>query len=334
MDPLVERTLGPYTLLERLGAGGMGAVYRARHRSLGVTRAVKVLSLPPQLAGNRDAVQLFQREARIAARLEHPHIVRIFDIAEQDGIQYIVMELLQGQSLAQLIQSSRPLPLDRALRILEQIAAALDFAHHQRIVHRDLKPANIFVGPGDRVTILDFGLARAIDDSRLAITGYGIGTPHYMAPEMIDGSAEQAENAHRAGVGIDLYALGVTAFETLAGVPPFHGLPTRQVLLAHLTQTPTSLRTHRPDLPAAIIERVDRQLAKEPSERYLRAGAFVHALSDPEKDTQNRGRHPLTVDDVDVVIAWDYPHHPPPPESLPVSVAFAAWNNLRSCFPD
>jgi serine/threonine protein kinase len=324
VDGLVNHKLGGYTLVERLGGGGMGTVYRARHRSLPIARAIKVLKPPLNPAWTDDAIQLFQREARLAAKLEHAHIVRVFDIDEQAGLHYIVMELLQGQSLAQLVKSTAPLPLDRALRILDQIAQALDFAHRRRIVHRDLKPANVFIGRDDHVTLLDFGLGRAIDDTSLTITSEPIGTPHYMAPETIDGRVKTAEHAHLAGVGVDLYALGVTTYELLAGVPPFFGLSRQQVMDAHRWHEPPPLRSRRPDLSDTVAEQVTSQLAKEPSERYLLASDFVQALRAPQPPVDGRGRRALIADDI--YVDWRATIS----DSLPLSVILAIWDTLNA----
>ena len=146
MDPLVGRALGPYELQVRLGAGGMGTVYRAVHRRLRQQRAVKVL--PGNLAADQTFVQRFEREARVAAELRHPNIVVVHDVDDEDGIYYIAMELLQGRSLRDLIREESPIPIERALNLMEQLAAALDYAHARSVVHRDIKPGNVFVGAG------------------------------------------------------------------------------------------------------------------------------------------------------------------------------------------
>ena len=143
MDPLVGRAIGPYEVLARLGAGGMGTVYRAVHRRLRQQRAVKVL--PSTLAADPTFVQRFEREARLSAELRHPNIVVVHDVDDADGIHYIAMELLEGHSLRDLIRYEAPVPVERALAILDQLASALDFAHARGVVHRDVKPANIFV---------------------------------------------------------------------------------------------------------------------------------------------------------------------------------------------
>ena len=161
IDQLVGRKLGPYVLQAAIGAGGMGAVYRANHELLDQVRAVKVMS--SHLAHHQSFVRLFHREAMLAARLRHPNIVQIYDVAQQDDLHYIVMEHLTGSSLRAIVKGSSPIPFERAIHLLRQLAEALDFAHSQHVSHRDVKPANIFVDESDRLTLVDFGIARAAE---------------------------------------------------------------------------------------------------------------------------------------------------------------------------
>src|SRR5919205_297821 len=205
------RSIGPYDLLEPLGRGGMGVVYRAIHRGLGQHRAIKVL--PEQFAAEEGFVQRFKREATIAASLRHPNIVLIYDVGQQGDLHYIVMDLVEGRSLLQVIRTEQPLAIPRVLTILRALADALDFAHQRGVVHRDIKPSNVVVGPDDQITLLDFGIARAAEGSHLTRTGVMVGTPEYMAPEVVTGG--------EAGTSADLYALGVVAYEMLTGHVPF-----------------------------------------------------------------------------------------------------------------
>jgi serine/threonine-protein kinase len=268
VDKLSGRTLGPYELGERLGSGGMGAVYRGWHRTLRRHRAVKVL--PPILAADETFVERFQREAYIAAGLRHPNIVLIHDIGEADGFHYIAMELLEGTSLRQLIEKEGRLPPARALGLLDQLASALDYAHAQGVIHRDLKPANVVVGPDDQATLVDFGVARAAEGTALTSPGAIIGTADYMAPESVIGGESSA--------AADRYALGVLAFELLTGRRPFQAPDASRMMYAHAHTPPPSPRALRPDLPAAVEAVLLRQLAKDPAERYPSAGGFVAAL--------------------------------------------------------
>ena len=192
----------------------MGVVYRAVHRRLGQARAIKVL--PVAYANDELFLQRFEREAKLASELRHPNIVMIFDIAEEQGVNYIVMELLDGRSLHEVIRDDGPLPVERAIAMLGQLAEALDFAHQRGVVHRDIKPGNALIGAQDHVTLVDFGIARAAEGTRLTEANSRVGTAEYMAPETI--------SEGESGPGTDLYALGVIAYEMLTGRVPFTGV--------------------------------------------------------------------------------------------------------------
>jgi hypothetical protein len=277
-DILVGRTLGPYLIEQRLGGGGIATVYRGLHQALGLRRAVKVMA--PGLATNDSFVELFYREARLAASLRHPNIVEIFDVAQQDGLHYLVMQLLAGRSLRDVVRGDSPIALARGVHLVAQLAEALDYAHHQGIVHRDVKSANAFVGPADRLTLVDFGIARAADATHLTVT-HGIGTPEYMAPEMFDERlAPSGADDHAIGVGSDLYGLGVVAYEVVTGALPFVGRTPQAIAYAQVNRAPPSPATLRPELPAAVEAVILRQLAKAPGERYRSARAFAAALTE------------------------------------------------------
>ncbi|HEY4593895.1 MAG TPA: serine/threonine-protein kinase, partial [Thermoanaerobaculia bacterium] len=241
---------GKYRLDDRLGEGAAGVVYRATHLGLKRVCALKLLKpVKPGTALEPSAVSRFQREAEALGRLRHPHIVDVTDsgIDPGTGAPYLVMELLDGVPLAELCRMAGPLPLERALPILDAIAAAVDAAHERGILHRDLKPGNVLLcgrdGEDPAVKVLDFGLAEiagaplpapapssgAEADGRLTATGDLLGTPLYVAPEVIRGG--------RAGRASDLYSFGVIAYEMLAGRPPFEG-STREVLTGHLEREP------------------------------------------------------------------------------------------------
>jgi serine/threonine-protein kinase len=266
---LVGKWLGNYQILEELGRGGMAVVYRAYQPSLNREVALKVLS--PQLAFDEQFVERFQREARAAAGLNHPNIVTIYDVGQQDSYHYIVMELLEGQTLRQLIEREGALPPLRTTRIVEQVAGALDYAHQRGFIHRDVKPSNIFVGPGDRVTLTDFGIAKAAWGTRLTQTGTLIGTPEYMSPEQVQGQEASARS--------DVYALAVVAYQMLSGQVPFEGTTPHAVLYKQVHEAPPSLSSLRPGLPPALEGVLRRGLAKDPAARYASAGAFARALS-------------------------------------------------------
>ncbi len=262
-----------YRLLEIIGRGGMGEVWRALDESLGRQVAVKCLKpLGPQhdQAFTRVLRERFRREARVAASLQHRGVTVVHDFGEYEGVLYLVMELLDGQNLSQLLEENQqhPLPVEHVVDIAEQVADALGYTHRQGIVHRDLKPANIMRLTDGTVKICDFGIARLGHDigmsSRLTTTGLAMGTPHYMSPEQISGK----EVDHRS----DLYSLGCVLYEIATGVPPFDQEDAWAVLVGHRDTPPEPLRTHRADLPGFFDRVVLDLLAKAPEERPVDAG--------------------------------------------------------------
>ncbi|MFF2701404.1 tetratricopeptide repeat protein [Streptomyces cyaneofuscatus] len=262
-----------YRLLDLIGRGGMGEVWRARDESLGRLVAVKCLKpMVPQhdQASTRILRERFRREARVAASLQHRGVTVVHDFGEHEGVLYLVMELLEGHNLSQLLEENqqRPLPVDHVVDIAEQVADALGYTHRQGIVHRDLKPANIMRLTDGTVKICDFGIARLGHDinvtSRLTTTGIAMGTPHYMSPEQIGGK----EVDHRS----DLYSLGCVLYEIATGVPPFDLDDAWAVLVGHRDTQPEPLRTHRAELPGFFDRVVLDLLAKAPDERPADAG--------------------------------------------------------------
>ena len=266
---LIGQRLGNYDIVEEIGRGGMAVVYRAYQRSLNRHVAVKVLA--PQLSFDQRFVERFQREARAAAKLQHPNIVVIHDVAHEQGIYFLVMELLEGRTLKQLIEESGSLSPERAARIVEQVASALDYAHQQGFVHRDIKPANIFVGKDDRTTLADFGIAKAASETQhLTRTGMLIGTPEYMSPEQAEGGSVDYRT--------DLYALGVVLYQMLAGRVPFQSTTPHATLHAVIYEPPPPLGQLRPDLLPAIESVVMRSIAKKPAQRYQAGKEMAAAL--------------------------------------------------------
>ncbi|MFG3397721.1 MULTISPECIES: serine/threonine-protein kinase [Streptomyces] len=262
-----------YRLLELIGRGGMGEVWRALDESLGRQVAVKCLKpMGPQhdQAFTRVLRERFRREARVAASLQHRGVTVVHDFGEYEGVLYLVMELLDGQNLSQLLEENQqhPLPVEHVVDIAEQVADALGYTHRQGIVHRDLKPANIMRLADGTVKICDFGIARLGHDigmtSRLTTTGLAMGTPHYMSPEQISGQ----EVDHRS----DLYSLGCVLYEIATGVPPFDQEDAWAVLVGHRDTPPEPLRTHRAELPGFFDRVVLDLLAKAPEERPVDAG--------------------------------------------------------------
>jgi serine/threonine-protein kinase len=256
---LTGKTLGNYQIMEEVGRGGMAVVYRAYQPSLHRYVAIKVL--PPQLAYNREFVERFSREAKLAAGLNHPNIVVVHDVGEEQGLYYLVMEYLEGRTLKQVIQQEGALSPDRAARITEQIGSALDYAHKRGFVHRDVKPANIFVGEGDRVTLTDFGIAKAASEAeQLTRTGTLVGTPEYMSPEQAAGGKVD----HRT----DLYALGVVLYQMLTGQVPFRGTTPHAILHSVIYDPPPPLRQIRRDISQAVEAVVLKAVAKQPEQRF------------------------------------------------------------------
>ncbi|MFG2290956.1 tetratricopeptide repeat protein [Streptomyces sp. NPDC048595] len=278
---------GRYRLLDTIGRGGMGEVWRARDESLGRQVAVKCLKpLGPRHEPSFLQVlrERFRREARVAAALQHRGITVVHDFGEDAGTLFIVMELLNGRNLSQLLDDNRrqPLPVGDVVEIAEQVTAALAYTHEQAVVHRDLKPANIVRTTDGTVKICDFGIARLGHDigftARLTGTGIAMGSPHYMSPEQI--------GAHAIDHRSDLYSLGCVLYELATGVPPFDLGDAWAVLVGHRDTAPAPPRTLRPDLPEPYERIVLELLAKDPDDRPRDADDLAKRLADA------RHRHP------------------------------------------
>ena len=294
MSPnLSGQTLDKYRILEEIGRGGMGVVYKAHDTVLDRLVAIKVLA--PHLTWDQEFIKRFFREARVAARLKHPHIVTIHDVTQARGHHFIAMEYLEGRSLAEIIHRHGPLPPERAARILSQIARALDHAHAQGLVHRDVKPGNVIVGSHDNATLTDFGVAKSLEGTRLTQSGVMVGTPAYMSPEQV--------RQQPTGPATDVYALGVVAYEMLGGRPPFEG-DTPHVLYAHAYEEPRPLPQVNSKVSPAVGAVVQKALAKAPGKRYGSAKAFAKAL---EQAVRSRGQEGV--------------RKPPPPRPSSPSVA-------------
>jgi serine/threonine-protein kinase len=261
-----------YAIGDEVGRGGIAVVYAARDRRLRREVALKVL--PPDLAFRPDVRTRFLREAETASRLNHPHIVPIYAVEERDGLAFMVMALVRGESLAQRLRRERRLPLAEAARLLAEVADALAYAHASGVIHRDIKPDNILIdGESGRAVVTDFGIARAVEASgeRLTKTGIAMGTPAFMSPEQATGEREIDGRS-------DVYSLGVVGWLLLAGRLPFDAPNTPAMLLAHVSTPAPRLADVRPDAPEALVGAIQRCLAKRPDDRWPTAAALREAL--------------------------------------------------------
>ncbi len=274
--------LGQYALLEELGSGGMGRVFKAIHRKMNRTVAVKLL--PESLVKSSESIERFQREVQALARLSHPNIVAVHDAGTADGTHFYVMDLVDGEDLARLIGEHGPMPVEQALDCILQAARGLEYAHAQGIVHRDIKPSNLILDQGGTAKILDLGIARfrplpeqAGDD--LTKTGCVLGTVDYMAPE-------QAMNTRRTDHRADIYSLGCTLYYLLTGQPVFGGETVMERLVAHREHAVPSLRKACPAVPPWLDGIFRKMVAKKPGDRYQSVTALV---SDLERHAAFRG---------------------------------------------
>ncbi|HEY3789755.1 MAG TPA: serine/threonine-protein kinase [Urbifossiella sp.] len=267
--------LGPHIVLDLLGRGGMGAVYLAEHQDLHRKVAIKVM-VAPRDEDQRLANERFLREARAAAALDHPNIVRIFDVSRHQGTPYLAMEYVDGETLQQVLDRDGCLPPTTASDAIAQAAAGLQHAHERGFVHRDIKPGNLIRDRAGIVKILDMGLARSFDDPKQKLTenldsGAVVGTADFIAPE-------QALNLPGIDIRADIYSLGATFFTLIAGKTPFEG-NTTQKLLHHQLKSAPRLNEFDPTVPEKLSNIVAKMMAKKPADRYQTPGEVIAALS-------------------------------------------------------
>src|SRR5229473_3280788 len=294
---MIGAKLGNYRILEKIGAGGQGTVYKATDTKLGRSVVIKVL--PPELTAKEANLKRFEREARLASSLDHPNICTIFDLNDIEGVHFIAMQFVDGQNVRQLV-SGRPLDLASALSITIQVADALAAAHARGIIHRDIKAGNVMVTPAGQVKILDFGLAKLLDGEVLVpggihhtdITEVGIpyGTATYAAPEQARGE--------RVDARADIFSTGVLLYEMLTGTWPFQGKTSVDVRHAVLHDEPEPLFEARPGGAPPQLQRIlDRTLAKDPKGRYQKVGELRDDLRAVLREVEAggaRGFEPIT----------------------------------------
>jgi eukaryotic-like serine/threonine-protein kinase len=265
-------TLGRYQIVNEIGKGAMGVVYRARDPTINREVALKAIPLADEFEGKEleEARAKFFREAETAGRLSHPDIVTIFDAGEDNGTAYIAMELLRGRQLVEHTTSDRLLPVPVVLETVGRLADALHFAHRRQVVHRDIKPANVMYDPPSaELKITDFGIARLTDSARTR-TGIVLGTPSFMSPEQLQGRPVTGSS--------DLFSLAVAFYQLLTAQLPFRADSMPALMMMIVQERHPRIRAIRPDLPVQFDEFFDRALAKDPADRFESAAAFAEAV--------------------------------------------------------
>jgi serine/threonine protein kinase len=275
VDALKQQRLGKYEILETLGRGNMGVVYKARHTELGKVVALKVL---PSSESDEAGIARFKNEARAVGRLDHPNIVTAHDAGRDEGVHYLVMSFVDGVDLARLVQQHGRLSIPDACELIRQAAVGLQHAYERGLVHRDIKPSNLMLARNGVVNVLDLGIARlsagTVATERLTATGMLLGTADYLAPE-------QWDNPHAVDTRADVYSLGCSLYHLLAGHPPFSGLRYPSVMAkmrGHLDTPAPPIQNERPEVPDPLAAVLDRMLSKNPADRFSTPGEVAAAL--------------------------------------------------------
>jgi serine/threonine protein kinase/tetratricopeptide (TPR) repeat protein/TolB-like protein len=279
---------GPRFRIEQLlGEGGMGRVYKALDKELGRTVALKILQ--PELTKDPSVIMRFKQELLLASRISHRNILRIHDLTDYEGVKFITMAFIEGKDLNQLLKESRPLPIDRSLKMARQMCEALDAAHVEGVVHRDFKPHNVLVGNNDQVYVSDFGLATSFETAKMGMTRTGafVGTPRYMSPEQVEGKQVDSRT--------DLYSFGLVFYEMVCGEVPFAGDSTWQVMYQRVKDAPKNVKQVNPNIPDNVADIIMHCLEREPGERYQSAKeilANIDAHRGPEMSVSSMYRMP------------------------------------------
>lgn len=247
----------------------MGEVHLAQHIETGQEVAIKIL--PPELTRNPQYVERFRREAKTVAQLDHPNIIKVFEVGEEDGIHFFSMEYLKGRTLTAVLKELGRLSIPEAITIITNIADALDSAHHRGIVHRDIKPDNIISDENGVFKIMDFGIAHVEEGTQLTVTGSILGTPEYMSPDQASGSKVDRRT--------DIYSLGIVFYEMLTGRVPFQAETMVELLKMHITKIPDSPKTLNPEIPSKLAEVINKMVAKKPADRYSSFRHVVNAIN-------------------------------------------------------
>ena len=259
---------GPRFRIEQLlGEGGMGKVYKAHDKELGRTVALKILQ--PELTKDPSVIMRFKQELLLASRISHRNILRIHDLTDYQGVKFITMAFIEGKDLNQMLKESRPLPIDRSLKLARQMCEALDAAHAEGVVHRDFKPHNVLVGVNDQVYVSDFGLATSFETAKMGMTRTGafVGTPRYMSPEQVEGKQVDSRS--------DLYSFGLVFYEMVCGEVPFAGDSTWQVMYQRVKDAPKNVKMVNPNVPDNVADIIMHCLEREPTERYQSAKEII-----------------------------------------------------------
>jgi serine/threonine protein kinase len=310
MSEEINQRIGDYQILNELGSGGMGRVYRVRNVISDRIEAMKVLL--PNLVGQQELATRFLREIKLMASLNHPNIAQLRTAFTANNQLVMIMEYVEGSTLADRLEHG-PIPVPEALNYTGAVLDALSYAHHQHVIHRDIKPANVMVTPEGAVKLMDFGIARAGDGHSLTMTGTTLGSLGYMSPEQVQGEATDARS--------DLYSVGVSLYEMVTGQRPFRADSDFSLMTAHVRELPKPPVELQPGLPPALNEIILMSIAKDPAQRFQSAEAFANALSSVTAEASAANAAALKASEASTVECTILPSIPANPPKQPVTPA-------------